>query len=72
MFTRALLAHPEWETSVKELKAQEPSSGMREAFTKNTVDSRVSITDGTFDTTGIEDGWADIVIIAQVRHPMSF
>ena len=66
IFTRALLAHPDWKDSVAELRAVEPSAGMREVFTKSVVDPRVSVREGTFDATGVEDGWADVVIIAQV------
>jgi len=68
IFTRALLAHPEWSTSIKQLKAIEPSDGMREVFAKTVNDERVSAQEGTFDTTGIEDGWADLVVIAQAFH----
>ena len=66
IFTRALLAHPDWAESIKELRAVEPSEGMRDVFTKTVSDPRVSVREGTFDTTGIEDGWADLVVIAQV------
>ena len=68
IFTRALLAHPEWSDSIAELKAVEPSQGMRDVFSKTVVevDPRVSIVEGTFDTTRAEDGWADLVVIAQV------
>lgn len=65
--TRALLAHPDWANSINELRAIEPSEGMRLQFSKNTKDPRVSVREGTFDTTNIEDGWADVIIIAQVR-----
>ncbi|PCH38048.1 S-adenosyl-L-methionine-dependent methyltransferase [Wolfiporia cocos MD-104 SS10] len=68
IFTRALLAHPEWATSVKQLKAVEPSEGMREVFTKTVTDERVTVAEGTFDTTGVEDGWADLVVVAQAFH----
>ncbi|KAH8107106.1 S-adenosyl-L-methionine-dependent methyltransferase [Cristinia sonorae] len=68
IFTRALLAHPEWKDSVAELRAVEPSEGMRAVFTKTVVDPRVSAVDGTFDSTGVEDGWADVVIAAQAYH----
>ena len=34
IFTRALLAHPEWSDSVAELKAVEPSQVMRDVFSK--------------------------------------
>ncbi|OSC99079.1 S-adenosyl-L-methionine-dependent methyltransferase [Trametes coccinea BRFM310] len=68
IFTRALLAHPDWSDAIKELRAVEPSEGMRDVFTKSVSDPRVSVREGTFDTTGIEDGWADLVVIAQAFH----
>ena len=40
---------------------------MRDQFIKSVKDPRVSIREGTFDNTGIEDGWADLIVIAQVR-----
>lgn len=71
IFTRAMLAHPSFAKSVKELKAVEPSEGMRNFFIKSTVETdpekRVSVREGTFDRTGIEDGVADMIVIAQVR-----
>ena len=39
---------------------------MREVFAKSVHDERVSVSEGTFDTTGVENGWADLVVIAQV------
>ncbi|TFK55041.1 S-adenosyl-L-methionine-dependent methyltransferase [Heliocybe sulcata] len=66
--TRALLAHPDWSQSVARLRALEPSEGMRDVFSKTVKDDRVSIADGTFDTTGVEDGWADLVLVAQAFH----
>ncbi|KAL0570249.1 hypothetical protein V5O48_011711 [Marasmius crinis-equi] len=68
IFTRALLAHPDWANNLKALKAIEPSGGMRDVFSQTVKDDRVSVHEGTFDTTGVEDGWADIVIIAQAFH----
>ncbi|KAL5532751.1 hypothetical protein ACEPAF_4525 [Sanghuangporus sanghuang] len=68
IFTRALLAHPEWSDSIAELKAVEPSDGMRGVFSKSVSDPRTSISEGTFDNTGVESGWADIIIIAQAFH----
>ncbi|KAI5123364.1 hypothetical protein M0805_001785 [Coniferiporia weirii] len=68
IFTRALLAHPEWQTAVGELKAIEPSEGMREVFAKTVMDPRVSVANGTFDHTGAPDAWADLVIVAQAFH----
>ena len=72
LFTRALLAHPDWANSVKELRAIEPSAGMRDVFAKATTDPRVSVQAGTFDTTGVEDGWADLIVIAQVPRLLLF
>lgn len=34
IFTRALLAHPDWSSSVAEIRAVEPSAGMRAQFAK--------------------------------------
>ncbi|KAK7054839.1 hypothetical protein VNI00_003302 [Paramarasmius palmivorus] len=68
IFTRALLAHPEWTKDIKELTAVEPSPGMRDVFAQSVKDDRVSVREGTFDTTGVESGWADIVVIAQAFH----
>ncbi|KAG0704244.1 hypothetical protein DFH29DRAFT_873866 [Suillus ampliporus] len=68
IFTRALLAHPEWATSVGTLRAVEPSDGMRDFWTKAVKDDRATIVNGTFDNTGVEDGWADLIIIAQAFH----
>lgn len=68
IFTRALLAHPEWRDVIKELRAVEPSAGMREQFTKTVSDPRVSVAEGTFDATGVASGWADLVVIAQAFH----
>ncbi|KAF8077903.1 S-adenosyl-L-methionine-dependent methyltransferase [Lyophyllum atratum] len=57
IFTRALLAHPVW-----------ASAGMREVFSRTVQDKRVTIDDGTFENTGVEDQWADLVVIAQAFH----
>ncbi|KAF8892550.1 S-adenosyl-L-methionine-dependent methyltransferase [Infundibulicybe gibba] len=68
IFTRALLAHPDWTTTVRELKAIEPSAGMRRVFSETVTDKRVSVQEGTFDTTDVETGWADLIFIAQAFH----
>jgi hypothetical protein len=52
--------------AIKELKAVEPSEGMRGKFSESVLDQRVSVSEGTFDKTGAEDGWADLVVVAQV------
>ena len=66
IFTRNLLAHPAWANSIGHLNAVEPSEGMRKTFDKNIQDKRIVTTNGTFDVTGVEDSWADVIIIAQV------
>ncbi|KAI5123349.1 hypothetical protein M0805_001770 [Coniferiporia weirii] len=68
IFTRALLAHPEWNSSISELKAVEPNEGMRAVFAESTKDPRVSLSDGTFDETGVPDGWADVIMAATAFH----
>ncbi|KAI5123348.1 hypothetical protein M0805_001769 [Coniferiporia weirii] len=68
IFTRALLAHPEWNSSVSEIKCVEPNEGMREVFAKKNEDPRVSLYAGTFESTGVLDGWADIIIAATAIH----
>lgn len=68
IFTRALLNHPEWATSIGTLRAIEPSDGMRDFWMKRVQDNRCTIVNGTFDNTAVEDGWADLIIIAQAFH----
>ena len=68
IFTKALLKHPTWNKRIKWLRAVEPSEGMRETFSKTVNDDRVSLSEGYFDATGVEDGWADLVVIAQVSY----
>jgi len=46
----------------------EPSEGMRETFSTRVQDPRVSTYEGTFERTGVEAGWADLVVIAQAWH----
>ncbi|OCB86773.1 S-adenosyl-L-methionine-dependent methyltransferase [Sanghuangporus baumii] len=57
LFTRGLLAHPDWSQAISKIKAIEPSTGMREVFSDAVQDPRASIREGTFDRTGIEDGY---------------
>ena len=44
---------------------------MREVFSSTVTDPRVTLSEGTFDKTGVEDGWADIILIVTVRHSES-
>jgi len=68
IFTRVLLSHPEWNATIDELIAVEPSEGMRDTFAKTVKDARVRLTEGTFDRTVVQDGWADLIVIAQAFH----
>ncbi|GBE77219.1 hypothetical protein SCP_0100910 [Sparassis crispa] len=69
IFTRALLAHPDWSHSVNQLRALKPSEGMRDVFAKFVHNPRVSIAEGTFDSTGVDNRWANLIVITQVRFP---
>lgn len=40
-------------------------------WTDTVADNRCSIVKGTFDNTGVEDGWADLIIIAQVSNTIN-
>lgn len=67
LFTRAFLADQDDETKIASLKAIEPSAGMRDVFRQRASHEFVTIDDGTFDNAPtVEDGWADLIIIAQV------
>ncbi|KAF5357964.1 hypothetical protein D9756_001532 [Leucocoprinus leucothites] len=68
IFTRALLSNPEWNKAIKGYVAVEPSEGMRDTFARTIQDDRIHLRDGTFQNTGVEDGWADLVVIAQAYH----
>jgi hypothetical protein len=39
---------------------------MREVFSRTIEDDRIVLSDGVFQATGVEEGWADAVIVAQV------
>ena len=39
---------------------------MRNVFGQKVKDDRISISEGYFDATGVENGWADLVVMAQV------
>ncbi|KAG8754395.1 hypothetical protein FRC12_011200 [Ceratobasidium sp. 428] len=68
LFTRALLAHSVFGPAVGELRAIEPSEGMRQALEERTKDSRAKSLAGDFLNSGVEDGWADLVVVAQAFH----
>ncbi|KAG2144798.1 hypothetical protein BD769DRAFT_1597756 [Suillus cothurnatus] len=50
------------------LRAVEPSDGMRDVWMKTINDKRSPIVKGTLENTGVEDGWADLINIAQAFH----
>lgn len=67
LFTRALLADDASGARIGNLKAIEPSTGMRKVFAQRLHHPSVSISEGTFDhAPAVGDGWADLIIIAQV------
>ncbi|KAJ3990130.1 S-adenosyl-L-methionine-dependent methyltransferase [Lentinula detonsa] len=76
IFTRALLAHSDLSSSIAEIRAVEPSKGMRNQFEKTVINPRVnddskvkiSIQDGSFTSTNIPSAWADVIFIAQAYH----
>ncbi|KAG6370096.1 S-adenosyl-L-methionine-dependent methyltransferase [Boletus reticuloceps] len=69
LFTRTLLSDEDNATRIASLKAIEPSAGMREVFKQRVSHESVSISDGTFDNVpSVENGWADLIIIAQAFH----
>jgi hypothetical protein len=45
---------------------------MRTVFRQATRDERVTIQHGTFDQTGVKDGWADVIFIATVSGDFVF
>lgn len=46
---------------------------MRDVFAQSIKEKHVTVAHGTFNETGVEDGWADLIIIAQVRRrPAAF
>jgi len=61
---------------IGKLLAVEPSSGMREGFENGMAkagvevggEKVVNVVDGRFDSVPVEDGWADVVVIAQAFH----
>ncbi|KAF8478555.1 S-adenosyl-L-methionine-dependent methyltransferase [Russula ochroleuca] len=68
IFTRAILAHPDWATAVGKITAVEPSEGMRGIFNNSVQDERVSCQNGSFENTGVTNHSADLVIVAQAFH----
>lgn len=70
IFTRGLLARAEFAgEAIAELRAIEPVEGMRTIFNETVKDAKRvprGAEPGTFESTGVEDGWADGIIIATV------
>jgi SAM-dependent methyltransferase len=63
-----MLEHLEWSSSIGRLKAVDSRENVRESFAETIRDDRVTVADGSFTRTGVEDGWADLVVLAHVRH----
>ncbi|KAF7778688.1 hypothetical protein Agabi119p4_3033 [Agaricus bisporus var. burnettii] len=68
IFTRALLSDAEWNSALGEYIAVEPSAGMRRVFEHSVKDKRIHVQEGTFQSTGVTTGWADLIVIAQAYH----
>ncbi|KAI6103394.1 S-adenosyl-L-methionine-dependent methyltransferase [Pisolithus sp. B1] len=68
LFTRALLSHPDWTSSIARLRAIEPSEGMRKVWSEKVTVENATIEEGTFESTAVPDGWADLIVIAQAFH----
>ena len=64
LFTRVLLE--QWSSSIEALKCYEPVEGMLKAFKESVNDPRATIAEGTFSSTDVEDGWADLIFVATV------
>ncbi len=45
IFTRALLADPKWNAIIQDLKAVEPSQGMRDVFARTVKDDRIVVSE---------------------------
>ena len=58
----------QWSTSINEIKCVEPNEGMLKAFREAIHDSRVNASEGTFSSTEVESGWADLIVIATVSR----
>lgn len=50
------------------MRCIDPNEGMRAVFAQTVSDPRVSLVDGTFDNTGVPDGWADVIVAASAFH----
>ena len=70
IFTRDLLNHKDWSNCISEIIAVEPNTEMRRVFARETTHPEVKViaTDGTFERTNVEDGWADMIIMATVSE----
>ncbi|KAI6150416.1 S-adenosyl-L-methionine-dependent methyltransferase [Pisolithus tinctorius] len=68
LFTRALISHPDWTSYIARLRAVEPSEGMRKVWSEKVTAENATVEDGTFESTEVPDGWADLIIIAQAFH----
>ena len=58
----------QWSTSINEIKCVEPNEGMLKAFREAIHDPRAIASEGTFSSTEVESGWADLIVIATVSR----
>ena len=71
ILTRNVLDHPLWSTDIAAIQAIEPNEGLRQICSDVVKDPRVTVRDGTFENTGVESGWADVILMASVRPSLS-
>ena len=67
ILTRNVLDHPLWSTDIAAIQAIEPNEGLRLICSDVVKDPRVTVRDGTFENTGVENGWADVILMASIR-----
>lgn len=63
-----MISHPDWTSYIARLRAVEPSEGMRKVWSEKVTAENATVEDGTFESTEVPDGWADLIVIAQAFH----
>ncbi|KAK0228231.1 hypothetical protein IW262DRAFT_1264621 [Armillaria fumosa] len=66
LFKKTLLKSPYF-SAIRKSRAVEPNARTRDVFVKTVHDERVSAREGTFDTTNIKDGWANVLLTSSVH-----
>lgn len=57
-----------WSPSIEALRCYDPNEGMLKVFREEVHDPRVYVAKGVFEGTDVDDGWADLIIIATVSR----